>query len=288
MNKPGHWYLLTGLILGLGLGLLYAWWIAPVSAQDNATPASLRADFQDEYRLLTASAYAANGNLARARARLMLLGGDPLTALAEQTRRSMAANAPAESVRLLAALAQALQLPPSETPLTSGGATLAAPTFQPAATLDDAAFAPPVTQAVPQTVLPSPTFPPVVLQSATPRLPRAPSATPGAPFALLEQASFCAPERPGLLEIILRNAAGDPAAGVPITITWPGGEETFFTGLKPELGGNGYADFVMTPGVEYSLQLSENATRLTGLLTPDCSGGGGPYPGGIHLEFQQP
>ncbi len=288
MNKSGHWYLLTGLMLGLGLGLLYAWWIAPVNVQDNAAPASLRADFQDEYRLLTASAYAANGNLARARARLTLLSGDPLTALAEQTRRLMAANAPAESVRLLAALAQALQVPPTAAPLTSGGATLAAPAAQPAATLDDAAFAPPVTQAATQAVSASPTFPPFILQTATPRLQRAPSATPGAPFALLEQTSFCAPERPGLLEIILRNAAGDPAVGVSITIIWPGGEETFFTGLKPDLGGNGYADFVMTPGVDYSLQLSENATRLTGLLTPDCSGGGGLYPGGIHLEFQQP
>ncbi|GAB4502070.1 MAG: hypothetical protein Fur0035_16160 [Anaerolineales bacterium] len=291
MKKTGHWYLLTGLILGLGLGLLYAWWISPATLQDNASPASLRADFQDEYRLLTASAYAANGNLARARARLSLLGGDPLTGLAEQTQRLMAASAPAESVRLLAALAQGLQVPPSEAAPLSGGEAatpLPLPSARPTATLDETAFAPPVTQAASRAVPASPTLPAVFLASPTPRLERAPSATPGAPFALLEQASFCAQERPGLLEIILRNAAGDPAAGIPVTITWPGGEETFFTGLKPDLGGNGYADFVMTPGVEYVLQLSENLTRITGLQAPDCSSAGGAYPGGIHLEFQQP
>lgn len=285
MNKSGHWYLLTGLLLGLGLGLLYAWWISPATLQDNATPASLRSDFQDEYRLLTASAYAANGNLARARARLMTLGGDPQKMLAGQTQRLMAASAPAASVRLLAALAEALQTPPTAPPggeTPAAGEPLPAATARPAATLDDAAFAPLVTQSAPSAAVP--TFPASLLQTAPPRIP---SATPGAPFALLEQAAFCEPERPALLEIRLRNAAGDPAAGIPLTITWPGGEETFYTGLKPELG-NGYADFTMTPGVEYILQLSQNLTRITGLQTVECSGGGGAYPGGIRLEFQQP
>jgi len=293
-QKAGYWYLLTGLLLGLMAGLLYAWWVAPVDFQNASTPASLRADFKDEYRLLAASAYAANGNLERARVRLALLGGDPLSMLAEQTQRLMAGNASAESVRLLSLLAEAFQSPTVEVANPGNASTSQTDVPQvnssasPLTTLDDAAFAPPVTQLAPVTPVPSqPTL--AALLPTRILAPHAPSATPGAPFALLDQISFCAPENPGLLEIRLLNAADVPAVGIPIIITWPGGEETIFTGLKPDIGGNGYADFEMTPGVEYVLQLSANTTRITGLLTSTCvDSAGSAYPGGLQLEFQQP
>lgn len=64
-ENRGPWYLVTGLLLGLGVGLLLAWVILPVPYVAS-TPVSLRSDFKDEYRYLIASAYTATGNLERA------------------------------------------------------------------------------------------------------------------------------------------------------------------------------------------------------------------------------
>ena len=73
-----------------------------------------------------------------------------------------------------------------------------------------------------------------------------------------------------------------------VGMEWSGGEEHFFTGLKPELG-HGYADYRMTAGTEYALSLSAGGTRITGLSAPPClDASGNPYPGGLHLEFKQP
>jgi hypothetical protein len=104
---------------------------------------------------------------------------------------------------------------------------------------------------------------------------------------LTDQSTFCDSARPGLLQVILENAAGNPASGIELTVTWLGGEETFYTGLKPELG-FGYADFAMTPGIEYALSLSGGVTRITGLQTSPCNADSGDYPGSIRLEFRQP
>jgi hypothetical protein len=71
-EQRGPWYLLTGLAIGLALGLVYAWWINPV-AYVNTAPASLRPDSKEAYRSLIAAAFGANGNLERARVRLSLL-----------------------------------------------------------------------------------------------------------------------------------------------------------------------------------------------------------------------
>ncbi len=70
--KSFPWYLITGLVLGFLLGLLYAWWVNPV-VYSNTEPATLRADFKDNYRLTIAQAYAASGDLDRAESRLALL-----------------------------------------------------------------------------------------------------------------------------------------------------------------------------------------------------------------------
>lgn len=288
-NNAGPWYLLTGLVLGALIGLLYAWWIAPLPLQGNADPASLRADFKDEYRLLIASAYAANGNLSRAQARLNLLSEEPGPALSAQTQRWQQNGAQPAAWQPLELLAQALQA--AETPSLSAADSTSLPAALPGSpppTLDESALVPPITQ-----VFPSPTLrrvlPPARLATPLARPSPQPSFTPGAPFALLDQVTFCDPQRPAWLEVILLNAEGEPAAAIPLNISWPGGEETFFSGLKPEIGGNGYADFVMSPQVEYTLTLSQGAVRVSGLQAQPCQpASGDSFLGGIHLEFQQP
>ena len=66
-----------------------------------------------------------------------------------------------------------------------------------------------------------------------------------------------------------------------------GGEEQFFTGLKPELS-NRYADYIMTPEMEYTIQLAIGSDVITGLIAPTCQmPNGETYTGGMKLTFQR-
>ncbi len=313
MNEGrGHWYLLTGVIIGLVIGLLVAWVFVPVPPQ-AASPASLRADFKDEYRYIISAAYAATNNLGRAQARLALLQDeDSLRALAEQSERMRANNIAPNVVRNVTDLSLALQAdaPPTET------AVPASPTTplqeQPSATVTDEtisteAFTPlpatatpqintetPTLESVPPTVetpptplLTTSTAQPTSIPTAIPRATIAPT-LPGPPFSITKQTPFCEPGQPGLLQITLKDTNNQPAAGIELIVTWAGGEEHFFTGLKPELG-NGYADFDMSPDIEYNLSLSNGATRVTGLKSAACTAKDGSNTfGGIRLDFKQP
>lgn len=100
-DDRGSLYLLTGLVLGLILGVVYAWLVQPPGYTDTS-PDTLRQDFKDRYRALIAAAYAANGDLVRAKARLDLLGDPEVSrALAEQAQRTLAeGNAPSEAQNL--------------------------------------------------------------------------------------------------------------------------------------------------------------------------------------------
>jgi hypothetical protein len=88
--------------------------------------------------------------------------------------------------------------------------------------------------------------------------------------------------------VIVFDSRRRQLAGAKIVITWDGGEEEFFTGLKPELG-NGYADFIMDPNTTYTLQLGAGSDIASGLTTSTCqTSDGESFFGGIKLTFQQP
>lgn len=234
---------LLGLLLGLALGLWVAWGLAP-RAQVDPSPAALRADYKDEYRLLIASAYAATGDLGRARVRLDLLADpDPAAALLEQSERALAAGAPSETVFLLSMLAEAVR--------------------QPA-----------VTQALPEETLSIPAAQP----TATPR-----------PFRLVVQQTVCDAALPaGLVQIEVRDAAKQPLPGVAILVTWDAGQQRLYSGLKPELGA-GYADFVMSAGFVYAVQIPPSGEAAEGLSLPVCTDEqtGETYSGRYLLIFEE-
>ncbi len=296
-EKRGPWYLLTGAVLGIVLGLLIGWLIAPVQYVDTS-PSTLRSDFKDQYRYMIAAAYSATGNLERARARLALVGdADPVKALGDQAQRMLASNTSQDVVGALADLSQALQ--------SNSGSIVATPSPQPAHTSSETTSglatstpapnpsdnpAPLDTPAtgINSTLENTSTSPPAPISTATPRPTHTPTSTPGSPFVLVNRSTFCEPTQPGLAQILLQDSSGQPAAGVELVITWLGGEEHFFTGLKPELG-NGYADFVMSANVEYALSMSNGGTRVAGLIAPECTTSDGATSlSGIRLEFKQP
>ena len=108
VRQPFPWYLITGLVLGFLLGLLYAWLINPV-VYSNTEPATLRSDYKENYRLNIAQAYAATGDLERAESRLALLREeDAIFELGSQAQQALAAGF-SEDARALALLASALQ-----------------------------------------------------------------------------------------------------------------------------------------------------------------------------------
>jgi hypothetical protein len=295
------WSSLFALLTGLGLGLVYAWNISPARVTD-AQPSVLRADFKDHYRSAIAAAYGATGDLARAQARLSLLGdNDFIEALNAQAQRMLASNASAESfdeADQVVALASALDQNAANVPTATTTAQSAANTPEPVdtaivvVTINAATSTfPASTSEVPAE--PTETPPTIETQTtsiaATPRPTRTFIPTAGAPFTLAGQESVCDPNLPdGLLQVLVFNSNRRQMPGIEILITWEGGAENFFTGLKPELG-NGYADYIMSPDVIYTLRLRSGSDIASGLSIPTCqTTGGETFSGGIKLTFQEP
>jgi hypothetical protein len=285
------WAWLVALLAGFGLGLAYTWVIAPVKYVD-AEPRVLRDDFKDDYRAAIAAAYASNPDLERARARLALLGDpDPSQALAAQAQRMLANGESPEVVQQVAMLASVLQgqaaaNPPATT--TASPTNINAEASQP---IDTPTIRPTMAAAVTTgpTSAAEPTSTPIPLSTATPRPTNSPTPTLGAPYQLVGRDTVCDTElAEGLLQVIVTNATRKQIPGAEIIITWNSGEEHIFTGMKPELG-YGYADFLMTPDVTYSVRMADGGTPAAELSIPSCTNtDGAPYQGGIRLTFQQP
>lgn len=107
-KKRSPWYLLTGLILGIVLGLVYAWLINPV-VYENTEPASLTEENKAIYRSLIAQVFAATGYFERATRRLALLDDqDPFFLLGQQAQRALAEGNLVEA-QALALLASTIQ-----------------------------------------------------------------------------------------------------------------------------------------------------------------------------------
>lgn len=267
-TKRGNLYLLTGLILGLAFGLMYAWVISPVVYVD-AGPYSLREDFKDQYRLLVALAYLADNNLPRAQARLDQLKDPEIPqTIAMQAQRSLTNDRPELETRALGLLAVALGESP--VPLQSPSPVPPSPTIEPSSTLTP-------TPLLLDTTVPVTTTSETLesasrsLQPTSTSLPsRTPTTIPSALFSLEEQALVCNPDFPDpLLQVIVLNAEDEQVPGIEIVVTWEGGEEHFFTGLKPELG-LGYVDFAMTYGQVYVLSLAGGGQPVTDLAVEEC------------------
>ncbi len=285
MSGPRAFLLpIVGLLLGFAAGLLFSWGVSPVRYVD-ASPASLRADFKDQYRGLIAAAFQVDGDRGRAAVRLALLGdADPAGALAAQAQRSLAEGVPEAQARALANLAASLSggAPAvTDTPAPQGAVTVTeSPVPLPTSTSAPGSVASPGASPTGGSVSPAPSTP-LPTRTATP--------TAGPPFALEKKSQVCdATLGAPLLQVEVRDAAGHPVPGVQVNVTWEGGEDDFFTGLKPEIDA-GYGDFSMTPGVAYTLRLGDGGQTVGDLASMDCSASdGSSFAGGWMLVFTQP
>lgn len=287
----GPWYLLTGLVIGMIAGLVYAWRIAPVKYVDTS-PATLRQDFKDQYRTLIAMAFAADGDLERAQARLALLK-DPNNAqsVAIQAQQALAGGRPAAEAHALGILAVALSQqtsPPPEPQVSSVPVT-------PTPTETEIPLSATVTSS-PTTSVPTPSPSPLIssTQPSTqtvllvPTI--SPSPTSGAPFVLSgEPKQVCdATLKRALIMVEARDAAGQPVPGVEVLVTWNGGAGHFFTGLYPDRD-PGYGDYEMSPDISYTIHVADAGQPVPDLKAGQCTGSGGAqYLGSWSIVFVQP
>jgi hypothetical protein len=283
------WEALITLVVGFAIGLAYAWAVAPVRYV-NTAPNTLRSDFKDAFRTAIAASYNATHNLDRARARLALLGDlDPVEALTAQAQRMLASGEPFQVVQgvaglasdLRAGVAEGLPVSPTSAPVASARVSLPTSTLFPS-----------LTPSTEPTREPTATEPaPTPLPLNTPTLRPTPTSIPtaSAPFQLVSSDEVCNPNlTSGLMQVSVLDSHRHQMPGVEIAISWPGGEESFFTGLKPEIAA-GYADYVMQPDVAYAVRVARSGSPVSGLSAPSCpDSAGGSYLGGLKLVFQQP
>lgn len=265
-DRRGSWYLLTGAVLGVAVGLFYSWVISPVEYVD-APPYALRVDFKDEYRALVAAAYLYSYDLLRAEDRLAQLKDDDISqSLAIQAQQALAEGHPEAEVNALAILAMALG--DGTTPITLSSSTpqlvnhtLSIIATSPTPILNQPTSSPSQTITVPAPQATN-TVIPTKLTTSTP--------TAGAAFLLQETKLLCYPDQSQpFIQVEIQDAAGQPVPSIELVVTWDGGEDHFFTGLKPELG-LGYADYLMTPEVVYSLHLAEGGKVVNDLTAAEC------------------
>jgi hypothetical protein len=261
--------LVIGFALGAAAGLFYAWVISPVEFTD-ISPAVLVPEQRDEYVILAALAYAADGNLQRAENRLTALGDADIartvTALAQ---RAAAEGRTPETVSALSALASALGVGPGPAPT--------------AVAVVPAATEPVLTPEAPTPTqdLPTPTgF--VTSVVATP------TATAVFEYELVDVEKLCDPELDGpAIQALVQNAEGQPVPGVEVLITWEDGQDHFFTGLKPELG-PGLGDFAMALEISYSVSLAARSQPAEDLVVENCEvDGDTDYPGSWRVTFRR-
>jgi hypothetical protein len=106
-DERGPWYLLTGLVLGAALGLFYAWWIRPVT-YTNTSPASLRAEFKDQYCALIASPTWPAETWCGPKPGAAAQRSRVYRSLAEQAQRTLADGSSVQEARALGVLAVSL------------------------------------------------------------------------------------------------------------------------------------------------------------------------------------
>lgn len=243
-------YLLTGLVIGLALGLLYAWVISPVQYSDIA-PSLLSSSAQAQYLKMIALAYSSDQDLPRARERLTLIdSANPQQTLAMQAQRMVAEKQSAQEARALAVLAAALGQP---TPTSAPSIT---PTADETTTPFSAAQA--STPSIANVLPPSPT-PTTAAMDAV--------------FTLKSKQAVCDGSIPvGILQVQVNDKLGNPLPGVKIMVTWDGGEDVFYTGLMPDAN-LGYADFSMNPGITYQVNVGDTSDLAKEVTIPNCSGG---------------
>lgn len=282
VNRQPPLYIITGIIIGIVFGLLYAWLWIPVDEFDSQ-PITLQENYKDEYRILIAVSYIANGDLERAKARLGLLGDtDTVKSLKMLAQRTLGEVGDSEQARALGLLSSHLEgdLLGTDIVLLTTETSVSQPDVTELSKTPIFENQTEESNRVTETITISPTFFPTVT----------PLPTDIAVFELRPPESVCSQDvDTPILKIYVTDSANRGVSGIEIEISWDDGnsQNILFTGLKPDLG-PGYADFEMSPNINYSVQISGYSSSQIDLIAKNCEIEGETYWETWVINYAQP
>lgn len=243
---------MVGLVLGLAVGLFYAWQIDPIVVT-NTSPADLRAADKHAYIISIAQEYTASQDLQRAITRLIEVEPEQnpfqvaaLTACQMIRGGEVDDLGDIDVIRSLRSLyePQGIQ-----------------------ADCDTSAFNTPVPVNIVQpspTVTFTPSITPVASKTPTQVIDPAPASTAivntttqSGAFREAFVEAFCDPGINGVIEVYVRDDEGLALPGTAVQVTDSDRNRyTFYTGLKPDRGDE-YADFTMEAGETYRVVIPD-------------------------------
>lgn len=251
--------IVVGMVLGLAGGLIYTWFVSPLTYIDTYPP-MLALRHRQDWARMTVWAYAIEGNWERTQVRLLNLPQPVVASVAEQVLdRAVVQGHPIEVLQSIAQLA-------ADYGATGPGVAVY---LEPAGTLSFDAML--VASATP-VATPSPTRTPLhatPTMAATAVQPRSPTRTPtplpmlDPPFRIVSQTLTCdlAPSIAISLEvsrtIVVRGREVQEQVGLPmreVWLIWESGADRAITGFRPDKG-LGYADFDVEPGRTYNVYI---------------------------------
>ncbi len=245
------------LVIGVALGLAYAWLIEPVTFSESS-PAQVMKSYREAWLIMAAEAYAQDGDWERTQARVNALHDADLSQTLISVFDRYQANGPNSTARALARLADRLDIhaPAMQVYL----AALTTPTPESSPVIGTTANPHPIE--TPQTT-PTPT--------AEPLLTLTPTLTPDPDYQVIDRGAECTSGQPPQIRVIVHDEAGQSVPGKVIWITWEdGGQDRFVTGLKPEID-PGYADFDMQPDRAYNVGVDKPTSIIvSGLRADPC------------------
>lgn len=225
------------LVIGLALGLGYAWLIDPVTFSESS-PAQVTKAYREAWLLMAAEAYAQDGDWERTQTRLDALRDPNLARTLAAAFDQYNAAGPNAKARALARLADRLS---ASTPgMQVYLAAIITPTPRPSPT-------PRVSATPRRTETPRPTATLEQPPTATPTV------TPIPDYQVIDRQAECGHgKQPPQIRVIVLDALGQSVPGKEVWITWEGGADRFVTGLKPEID-PGYGDFDMQLDQTYNV-----------------------------------
>ena len=252
--------IIVTFLIGIGAGLAYAWLIDPVTFTESS-PAQVTTAYQQVWLIMAAESFAQDGDWDRAQTRVQALHDPNLSQTIQNTFDRYNTGGPNPIARSLAKLADRLNVRTAEM-LVYLATPAATPTLEPTTPARPIAT---LAATVTPSATPLPDLPPTFT----------PMPTPIADYQLIGRVSECTNGRAvPQIRVIVQDALGRGVSGKEVWITWEGGADRFFTGLKPEID-PGYGDFDMALDQSYAVGIDKPTSIIVSDLRAEpCEDGG--------------